>query len=75
MTDRVMLQDHLEMTERHVALGERHVSQQRARLEALRRNGEPIDAARTLLQRFEELHALHVEHRDRLVRTLSEPEP
>ncbi len=30
MTDRIMLLDHLEMTERHVALGERHVSQQRA---------------------------------------------
>ena len=70
--DRNTIMDHLAMVRRHVARGEQIVTQQREIIARLERAGcDPSDAARLLLQ-FEEVQSLHVAHRERLEKKLSE---
>ena len=64
--DRQILLDHLALAERHVAEGERHVARQRDLVAELERDGHETGMARALLQKFEELLAIHKADRDRL---------
>jgi len=66
-----MMEGHLAQAERHVADGERHVAEQRARVEALGRDGHDTTEALLLLGQFQELQALHVADRDRLKQELA----
>ena len=60
------------MVRRHVARGEQIVTQQREIIARLERAGcDTSDAERLLLQ-FEEVQSLHVAHRERLEKKLSE---
>ena len=63
-----MIADHLALAERHVAEGERHVAEQRARVEALQRDGHDTTQSLMLLSQFQEVLELHVSDRDRLRR-------
>lgn len=72
--DRAALKEHLTQAERHIATGERNLSQQRALLRELERDGHDTSAARALLGSFEELQALHLADRDRLRAELAEAE-
>jgi hypothetical protein len=70
--DRNTILDHLAMVRRHVARGEQIVTQQREIIARLERAGcDTSDAERLLLQ-FEEVQSLHVAHRERLEKKLSE---
>ena len=66
-----MIEGHLAQAERHVAMGERHVAEQRARVEALGRDGHDTTESLLLLGQFLELQELHVSDRDRLKRELA----
>ncbi len=66
--DSAMLFDHLARAERQVAEGERHVATQRELVAKLGRDGHDTEQARLLLKQFEDLLALHVADRDRLLR-------
>jgi hypothetical protein len=70
--DRNMILDHLAIVRRHVAGGEQIVARQREIIARLERAGcDTSDATRLLLQ-FEEVQSLHVAHRERLEKKLSE---
>jgi hypothetical protein len=70
--DRNTILDHLAMVRRHVARGEQIVTQQHEIIARLERAGcDTSDAERLLLQ-FEEVQSLHVAHRERLEKKLSE---
>jgi hypothetical protein len=70
--NRTILQDHLAQAERHVAEGEGHLSRQREIVTKLERDGHDSVSARATLAQFEELQAMHIADRDRLLRELSE---
>ena len=70
--DRAIIQDHLAQTERHVSQGKEHISRQREIIADLERGGHDSKAARALLVQFEEMQALHIADRDRLLRELSD---
>ena len=59
--------DRLERAERHVALGQRHVTRQRELITELKAGGHDTKLSEQLLQVFEELQALHIADRDRLL--------
>ena len=65
--DRSMIREHLAQAERHVSEGERHVARQREIVATLERDGHDTVAARATLTQFEELQAMHVADRDRLL--------
>ena len=75
MDRRAMIEDHLALAERHVTAGERHVAEQRARVEALERDGRDTTESLLLLSQFQELQKLHVADRDRLKRELADFRP
>ena len=58
----------LEIVRRHVLLGERHIERQQMIVQQLTELGAPIDQALALLDLFEEMQAMHVEHLRRLKR-------
>ncbi len=60
--------DHLGRAEGHVVLGERLLRAQCARVAALEQLGSDCTESKKLLAQFEEIQALHIEHRDRLRR-------
>jgi hypothetical protein len=73
MIDRQLWQEeHLALAERHVAEGEHRVARQRELVAELERAEHDVADARGLLSQFEELLAMHVEHRDRLRSELGE---
>lgn len=69
--DRAVLEDHLAQAERHVAEGARHVARQRELVAELKNHGHDWRAAMELLQEFEQMQALHIADRDRLLKELS----
>jgi len=71
--DREMLQNELEMAERHVLEGEHHVARQREIVAELARDGHNTSKAAILLRTFEDLQAIHVADRDRLRKELAAP--
>jgi len=66
--DRQMILDHLEIAERHVSQGILHVERQRQIVAELARDGLPTALSKAILARFEELLAVHIVDRDRLLR-------
>jgi hypothetical protein len=72
MPDKQMILDHLRLAEGHVSLGQENILRQRQIVAELERDGhDPIDAGKLLAQ-FEELQAMHVADRDRLIGELAE---
>ena len=68
--DRALIGDHLAKAERHVDEGHRHVAHQREIVASLERDGNDTTQARALLAQFEELQAMFIADRDRLLREL-----
>jgi hypothetical protein len=64
--DAALLKQHLELAERHVLEGDRHVMRQRELVAELERDGHDTTDANILLRQFEDLLAVHIQHRDRL---------
>ena len=69
--DRAVIQEHLELANRHVADGEKHVARQKQILAELEREGHDPEQARELLAVFEETLAIYVADRERLERELA----
>jgi hypothetical protein len=68
--DRVILEDILAATERHLAEAECQVANQRERVAQLERDGLDTAEPTRLLIELEELQAIHVAERDRLRKKL-----
>ena len=64
--------EHLSQAERHVAEGEMNVERQRILVENLAREGHDTERAEALLKQFEEIQALHIRDRERLLKELDE---
>jgi hypothetical protein len=68
--DREMLQQHLAQAEAHVETGYKNIARQRDVIAQLEREGQDTALARDTLMQFEELQALHIADRDRILREL-----
>ena len=68
--DRVMQLQHLEEAERHIALGKQHIADQEQIVADLLRLGQDTTEARKLLDNFYTSQALHIEHRERILKEL-----
>jgi hypothetical protein len=64
--------ENLALAEEQVALGAKHVARQREIIAELERDGHDTTRACASLTEFEELQAMHVAERDRLLRELHE---
>ena len=69
-TGRNKLYEHLAIAEEHVAAGERNLARQRRIVAELERDGHNTAQALALLMYFEEVQAMHIAERDRLLREL-----
>ncbi|UFW45380.1 MULTISPECIES: hypothetical protein [Bradyrhizobium] len=67
-----MLLRHLYEAERHVAEGERHLARQEELVAELHRDGHDTQAANDILATMQQSQALHVQHRDHIIRELNE---
>jgi hypothetical protein len=65
--DRAILLQHLQQAERHIAEGQRHIARQREIVSTLEARGLDSQHAMSSLALFEEMQALHVASRDRVV--------
>jgi hypothetical protein len=65
-----MLLDHLATALRNVSDGERHIAQQHEIIAWLERDGFDTSAAKAVLLQFEDLHGMHIAHRDWLKKEL-----
>jgi hypothetical protein len=63
--------EHLAMAERHVAEGEIHLSQQKALIAELDRDGHDTPDAQAILATMLATQRLHMEDRDRILKELS----
>jgi hypothetical protein len=68
--DREMLKRHLALSEEHIATAEKNISRQRNLIAQLERDGHDTASARTFLREFEQLQALHIAERERLLSEL-----
>ena len=68
---RPTVERHLQSALQHVAVGQRLVDKQRALLATLEEHGHSTRVAGKLLAQFEEVQAMHVADRDRLVGELA----
>ncbi|SEP50748.1 hypothetical protein SAMN02990966_07754 [Rhodospirillales bacterium URHD0017] len=68
---RPTVERHLRIALQHVAVGERLIDRQRALVMTLEEHGHPTRIARKLLTQFEDVQAMHVADRDRLVDELA----
>ena len=66
-----MIQRHLRQARDHVASGEKLVEKQRAIVAKLAADGHRTDTARRLLGQLEEVQAMHIADRDRLIDELA----
>lgn len=69
--DPTVLREHLRLAEQHIAEGERHIARQREIVAQTVRGGHDSKESRDLLALFEQMQALHVTDRDRLLRELA----
>jgi uncharacterized pyridoxal phosphate-containing UPF0001 family protein len=67
-----MLKRHLAQAEEHVATGQKNIVRQWELIGKLQRGKHDIAKARAILDQFEELQAMHVADRERILRELSE---
>ena len=70
---RQLLEEHMAMSDRHVALGAQHIERQRKLVAELERDGHDTALAKWLLRQLEELQVLHIQTRDRLREELQQP--
>jgi predicted transcriptional regulator len=74
--DEETLRRRLAQAEARVTQGYRHLARQREIVRELQRDGRDAQEARSWLTQFEELHAIYVADRNRLLRAISsEREP
>jgi hypothetical protein len=66
------LMENLALADEHIALGAKHVARQREIIAELERDGHDTTKACALLAEFEELQAMHIADRDRLLGELHE---
>ena len=64
--------EHLALAEEHVVLGAKNVARQREIIAELQRDGHDTTQAWALLTEFEQLQAMHIADRDRLLGELHE---
>ena len=62
-----MTEEHLQLANKHVAKGEQHLANQRELICQMERDGHNSTEARRLLKEFEELQAMHIADRERLL--------
>lgn len=72
--DRKQLLEHLALAERHVKQGEEHVARQIDLIARLEAGGHDTTEAKRLLGEFQELLAVHIVGRDRLLEQLAPPQ-
>jgi arginine repressor len=65
---------HLQTAIRRIVESEKFIAKQHETISSLERNGCDTAAAKTVLLRFEEVHALHVAHREWLQKELTDSE-
>lgn len=65
-----MLQGHLAQAEAHIKTGQKNIARQRELIAQLEREGHDTVSARNTLTQFEELQALHIADRERILREL-----
>jgi hypothetical protein len=70
--DRQQVRQHLALADEHGALGAKHVARQREIIAELHRDGHDTTTACALLAQFEEMPAMHVADRDRLLRRVQD---
>jgi hypothetical protein len=70
MIDRKLWHEHLAQADRHVAEGKQQVARQREIVAKLERDGHNAAAARDLLRLFEEMQAMYIADRDRILKDL-----
>jgi hypothetical protein len=70
--DRDSVSRHLELANKHVAGGQRRVEAQLELVLRLERDGHDTLQAKRLLEQFEQILALQIENRDRIVQELNE---
>lgn len=70
--DKDLIRQHLEQAERHVASGMAVLERQKAVIAKIEAEGFDPDLARDLLAQLEEVQALHVADRDRLIKELGD---
>jgi hypothetical protein len=68
--DRELLEEELAVAERHLSDAERDVARQRMVVAGLEHCGRDTAGPTQLLQRLEEVLAIHIAHRDRLRKEL-----
>jgi hypothetical protein len=66
------LMENLRRAEEHVVVGAKNVARQRDIIAELERNGQDTTQALALLAHFEQLQAMHIADRDRLLEELHE---
>jgi hypothetical protein len=69
---REIAREHLELANMHVAGGRQRVRAQRHLLAKLERDGHDTHQSKRLLEQFEATLAFQVEHRDRILREVTE---
>jgi hypothetical protein len=69
--DSAMVKDHLAMANRHIVTGNRVITRQRQLIDELEADGHDTRQALALLAQFENLQALHLADRDRLIDELN----
>jgi hypothetical protein len=62
----------LAQADRYVAEGRRHIVRQEELIAKLDRNGQDAEEARAILDTLEDTQALHIQHRDRILRELEQ---
>jgi hypothetical protein len=70
MIDRKLWHEHLAQADRHVAEGKQQVARQREIVAKLERDGHNAAAPRDLLRLFEEMQAMYIADRDRILKDL-----
>ena len=68
--NREMNSRHLAEAELHIAQGVRHIAEQEDRIKNLARHNQDTTEARKLLDNFYASQALHIQHRDRILKQL-----
>ena len=67
-----MLKRHLTQAEEHIATGQKNIARQWELIAKLERNGHDSAQARAILDQFEELQAMHLADRERILRECEE---
>lgn len=67
-----MLKRHLALAEQHIAVGEKTIAGQWELIAKLQRGKRDTAQARAILDQFEELQAMHLADRERILRELRE---